>query len=1364
MGINCPNKNTPEWIMLVEQVGEDMAMLTYLQHGQSLPEIKSLSKTKRELLFRPNEERLERIYSNIKNYNRRNGTSHYIIKTKSYGNTFDLELKLNYLPVNVEKQRQKKAESNLVYKIDNIDIQSFTEQYPTNDVKDIYENPILSFDSNIEAIDSEGNIVHPDNVYENEEDYLIVSAKDQVTQAEKLRRNKIQSEVVQTKDQLSKATDSFVIRNLLSRLEQLSKQLSTAEQRVIATDSVNTFENVLLFADSQLKEVENLLSKESISADNILFAQRIINLWRKAGDFSGNSNEHIILDQDEVNSPDIKNEFRLRGNLAEDLESRLNPIREDHIISFVRKYTNENMTKDQIFSYLKDSSKLSALTLNLGRNEDLMLQALYSGIESANIKARTEANNIWEKFDQLTSKVLPKLKKMNSSGNPWRVFEQLSKSGKGTGKLLHRFSTEFFNTINDLKFNAFQKRDSKTGEIKISKPDIEKYYKWLNDNTISFDARKLFNDEQLNNNHFNNKFLFNNKFNENDKLKHINELKSQLGQKGYDFYYDKVKEKIEKFKLDREVIWDSIDLKNLTSEEKEQQFEDWNKENSPFWGSELLENPSMRIKSDKKSFYQPNGINNYSYQVPKKIINGKVTNWYDSNFEKIENDNDLLEYYNNMLEVLKELKSFLPKDKQKLMGINDIPKMKASLIDNFSEKGMMMGIKPFWDAFQEMKTTTDLSTTEQNDIDPLTNQKNKQINIQFIEDTKQKINAIVRNKVIKYKLDNNIDPTKEILREFREDAQYQLSQENSFDLTKIMKAYSVMALGYKHKSFIEPHVKMVDQAFRSKQEIVTNKAGIAKTQDGKIITQEGLANLKSQLDFYLDTNYWSIGGRKVEGVTKKKAYTSKDKEKLKELEELKEKSVNEEDINHLQDQIDKLGGVITGSAIGDTALKFMTYRGLAYNIGSAFSNLGFGVISNIIQSADAREFSTSQMRKAYLLSINSIGKNITFDKWEGVNQNALKIRTLIDKWDLLKTSNKELYDTSNKSSVVKGLGRFGPMSLQERSEYLNYSPVMIATMLNIKAKDDQGNEINLWDAYDVNGSLKEGYSSDLEETKLVLKIKRIIEMSHGDYNNSLQIKQTIGGRALSQFRTWMFEGFASRFESEKEDVILGYGKETPYIRKGRYKSYTKGQLATAGATLGTTILPGLGTVIGAGTGLLVGKFFGMQTEESGLSDTLFALKQLARKLVFKKTQFDERFNETDSANMRKNMTELYVLMAVAGVALMITAIAGDDDEEKIPAANFLLNQMTRMHTDIAFYSNPLEFEKLTKSSVPIMQLITDSKEWFVDVSKLYDEDSDEDIFQSGPFKGQSKLLIHTGEIIPGSAQVIKTIRSVDKVY
>jgi hypothetical protein len=322
-------------------------------------------------------------------------------------------------------------------------------------------------------------------------------------------------------------------------------------------------------------------------------------------------------------------------------------------------------------------------------------------------------------------------------------------------------------------------------------------------------------------------------------------------------------------------------------------------------------------------------------------------------------------------------------------------------------------------------------------------------------------------------------------------------------------------------------------------------------------------------------------------------------------------------------------------------------------------------------------------------------------------------------------------------------------------------------MLGFKAKDPNGKEVTLWDAYDTKtGELKEGYTSDIDETKMVQKIKRIIEMNHGDYNNPLPVKATIAGRVLTQFRTWMFEGFAERFQAadNNPDYALSYGLDDPYIRKGRYRSYSAGQLVTAGATLGSAFLPGIGTAIGAGAGYLGGKLFGLEANKNTLSDIFFTLKQLLRKLMFRPTQFQDRFNASDAANMRKNMTELYFIMALTGLGLLFRGLSGDDDEDEALVTNFLLNQTIRLQTDIGFYTNPLEFEKLTKTAMPAASLLQEVKTLFSDVANHFGEDAeDKTVFESGPFKGSSKFKIHAGQLLPGAAQGIRLYKSMTKV-
>jgi hypothetical protein len=1385
MSLACPLKSGKEWKMLVAQVGETLASLSYVNNGLQIPDVRPTSEIKKAVGFKEYTEDFSNIAQRIQKYNKTHNTSHYFEYTKAYGNTFKLEMKYNYLPVNIEKQRQRfEARGYQDYNVPGFVPNAFEYFYPGNQAVVQAESKFFSeqlAQSKVINNPRANEFVYNGDVYASREDAelarkqdlgsddLIAAAENEVVQAEKVRKEKLYSNILKERANLANANTADEQKVILKRLESLTEVYNESEKREILAKNISAFEDIEVFGKNQLKEIKTLLSKPAVSADDVYYAQRILNLWKKAGDFSIQPDEHIFLDEDEFNTPEIREIFRALASTAQDLQSIVTKIRRDHTTDFVRTTTGDGkLSQEDIFKAIKDTHKIASETLNVGRLKVPILQAGFMAVERATIQAQQEASKMWGDLDKLTEKVLKK------TGNTYNIFKQVTENGEETARHVHRFSNEFFETRNQLLKNAFWSKDSK-GEVRRDKDQIKAFFDWTNKNTISFDPRILSEDIGLDDGTMPAKFLYDRvKYSEEDRQKHISDLKFHLGEKGYEYYKARVERKLEKFRLRREAIYEKSQMEaGLSQDEKDALFVTWLREHSPYWGMDMLENPSSR-KKGPNSYYEPKGVREYVEQVPRRTIDGTATKWYDKNFEKIEADEDLLAYYNYMMETLNTLRYMLPEQKRALMGVGVLPTIEKSLMDVFNEKGLMMGIVPFWDKMKQLQTTSDLSTTIYKDIDPLTGNIQKDIQLQYIQDTDARVSSLVREMAIRHKQETGKPADNKKMQEFRREARDIISKQQSWDLTKILKAYSLTVLAYKHKSAIEPELRLLNQEIQDLQEVEINKANQVQTDpNGKIVSnKQGLVNLKDAWEFFFDSQYLGISKRKVEGVSKTKSYTTAEKKKKEELEELLSKETDDKNKEFLQSQIDSLGGFRTASGTGDAVLKLNTLKGLGWNFGSAFSNIGFGGISNIIQGADGRDYSMKNLRRAYMLSLNSIGRNLSADiLFNDPNGTATKIRSLMDKWDLLQTSNKELYDTSQKSSFNK-LRRFGPYTLQERSEYLNQAPIMIAVMMddNFKAKDQDGNEVSLWDAYGPNGKLKEGYTTDVDEVRLIQKIKKIIEMNHGDYNNALKVKTTFMGRALSQFRTWMFEGFANRFESGTKsdgtpnvDYALSYGLSEPYIRKGRYRSYTKGQLTTTGAALGSMLLPGIGTAVGAGAGYLVGKFAGLETSENALSDTLFTLKQLARKLMFKSTKFQDRFDATDAANMRKNMTELYMMMGLMGLVLLLKGMVDDDDEKDSMVTNFLLNQTIRLRTDIGFYTNPLEAEKLTKTALPMAGMVQDISELFSDIT-AHLNDEDDDIFQSGPFKGTPKWLIHAGELIPGPAQGIKLYRTSNTVF
>ena len=127
----CANTNSKEWKMLVSQTGEELAHLAFVANNYQIPDVKSISEIKKEIGFKSKVENFAGIASKLRKFNQRNGTSHYFTFKRAWGNTFELTLKYNYLPVNLEKQRQREAaKGDPLYMVTNFDPVGFNQMYP----------------------------------------------------------------------------------------------------------------------------------------------------------------------------------------------------------------------------------------------------------------------------------------------------------------------------------------------------------------------------------------------------------------------------------------------------------------------------------------------------------------------------------------------------------------------------------------------------------------------------------------------------------------------------------------------------------------------------------------------------------------------------------------------------------------------------------------------------------------------------------------------------------------------------------------------------------------------------------------------------------------------------------------------------------------------------------------------------------------------------------------------------------------------------------------------------------------------------------------------------------------------------------
>ncbi len=123
---NCPNKNSKEWKLLVSQTNEDLAYTTWMAHGEAMPKsLKSTSTIKNELGITNNMSSLQvkLMAKRLANYNNVNKTSHSF-KPYQIGKAdlYNVDLKVNYLPKQVEKERLDSYSSVSEYEKDLFDM------------------------------------------------------------------------------------------------------------------------------------------------------------------------------------------------------------------------------------------------------------------------------------------------------------------------------------------------------------------------------------------------------------------------------------------------------------------------------------------------------------------------------------------------------------------------------------------------------------------------------------------------------------------------------------------------------------------------------------------------------------------------------------------------------------------------------------------------------------------------------------------------------------------------------------------------------------------------------------------------------------------------------------------------------------------------------------------------------------------------------------------------------------------------------------------------------------------------------------------------------------------------------------------
>ena len=1470
---NCPMKSHPDWRMLVNQVGEEEAYRAYMAHGNTIPTVIPRGDIKQALGVTRSVYSLQQkinIAKRVEKFNAINNTSHFVKFTQiGQSESYNAELQVSYIPVRFKAKHDDLFSKDYIKNaINTVD----TQKEPLSVVGSEQEYGYFNEEGDYlphESPKSYGPDLYSPTTVNSEADDLFAGYQDQPMTEEQVRATEFDfigsfsedsfnnhnfsprfKELIKVKqrdasrvwkqilllENRMKDTDNAVKREaMIQQRESLRESLTGIKDSITELRTIHAVEGLTKFAEEDLGVVDDVTGKRTksgrvdrlltkndegkynLSDDDLEWLHDTISLWTKAGDFS-DPKRHLFWSEMEIQGGLNENEamtaimsdFAKWGNIAD----KANALLTEAYIQRVEGLLTEKLNSETVLeTEKKDIAWMAKNLLSIDHIDDAAIQLLHKINQDANIIAIEETRGKMAELDEL-------MKKIGFVNYEMFAQTQSNSDNRQTGNLVIRHTQEYtdkissFREMRDRKMSGlwYSRAVSKqTGKEYFQKVNAinRTYYKNLQATSIMVDVRKLFPDETLYKGTYSAQVI----------EAHKAELRKSLGEAGYNEAVEEARQKVEEYKQDLaeiEALYkDNPDVQNTYAINK---IALWKHENSPY--------------EEAHSFYASNQNNTeesisthsgkFSTLIARRFNSAnKETDYYDSKYEKIMSDPNMKQLYEFTMGLMKDLRLYLPTDKYNILTPNYLPTITLDALEQYHRDGMMSTAETLWNNFKQFAREKDFDPEESAYHDPSTQKKDYKVQAHFITDNSAEIKSYVERKEMEFQLSHlgtGLNVSEQDRAEWRKDITDQTAKRKSYNLPKVLKAFTMMATMYKHKSAVAVSMKSAYNFLMSTTEPVSGGQKKAVKSGGRQNTIESVENFL-QNAFGYSTKSTDKEADQVKRHTGT-LNTPEEKEAIAQLMVLKnqnekafeDKSITFADYANRRDAIDRqinsMSYNISKRGIGDMVVRYCQITNMGWNLNSAIANVGFGFISNMIEASDGRLFTIEDMRKAIRLTLSTTGARGLRSSMGMDNYAGRKIHNLAEKFDLLKESRNEFYSRAKNQTWTDDLGKASkylkPYEMQSSGEYFNQVPIMISMLLHeqITSKDDK--IVNLWEALDDKGNLLEAFKTEANEQEfgsmatgkrlrdLKSQMDEVIQFAHGNYdrlNSPIMVSNTVFGKMAVQFRIWALMGFYSRFGEEKPYRVSGI------VRKGRYRSYTKGTLGSglgaAGTVMGAAFGPlgmlvgaGIGTGLGVLGGMVAHKYSGSAEYETGMSsmqEAWLMSKMLLRKMVPFKGAFGMKsggeafdqagFSEVDAANLRRNLQELVLLVGINTLGLILSyglKLLPDDDEAKLSdtargiayskSSFFLLiNLMSRLQTDVMFYTDPMQMQKLNKNFLPIFSFIDDLGGLIVAIQKSW---SGDDMVLSGPFKGQYRISSSAMKLIPFSKQIQRYTKSI----
>lgn len=1306
------------------------------------------------------------------------------------------------------------------------------------------------------------------------------------------------------KSLISKETDKKSITEKTKLLEQIQNRVNTLEQEIHneKNSGETTLEKFKFQSAREFERLKELLNPNNSFLDNfenLNEAKRILNFYKALEltkgriDLNKNPiNTHPFFNLDEIlddnGKPILPQELvDLFNNLSKDFKE-LEKTYDDRQKQLLESIFNANpkvkklygeLGYDKITEGLDDVNLIDMYIMDIDKNifskTNLIPQVALEIIQDF----EAESNSKHKKFEEKLNAALPKAEKalarLNKNllpsginGNSFDIFYQQT-LGRLIPRVVTRYSQKYYDDLSTVmyKFKTAMLDAQGYGNDQLNsdgdearKKAIRNAYldkkKWFRENTMMFDVRKLPEIQQM--------FPEFSVLFEDDGGQHKQELIDEIGEIGYREELEKQVQELKKYiawrdstqemYLEQIGVDSVVDLSNEQIEELKLVIAEQN----PFYASE-------NFYTDTNITVGKNIVRhtmNYNVTIPRKnlasvqrtsdnkinIVSTKESSgYYDSNYQIIESDKDLKNFYDIIKTRMDQISDTFPVEVKENLFSNSLPSVRKGIEEIYADPNISFLQKisnVFKSWYEQIKAGFGVNIKDPvtfENLDVVTNRANPKVDSSFLNNNKEriqekynielkKVNNLLKNAGLPLRLNRytelpttalpyplltelskklNIPATyKAFESKFGKtikpaDIIYKLTladtlEQNSTNLPKVIKYYSIMAAEYEARQQALPLINTLKEHYSQIKSFAKSGSNeIMRDAQGNI-QYAGLRNRAN-------TKFESWFNRVVLGNFEPKAFginksTLEEKEGIKnrmkaffkgrilneeerklrkDLNDLIRQETDPEEREKLIKQREKLGKELAASAAIDNLLNYIRYLGLGWKLPSMITNFMEGQIANMTIAASGDYFAPGQIYRANTILKHSMMKNASLGYY--ATPAAKKLRNVIDRFDLLQDSTNELQKASVKTPL-NNLDYISPYMGNKRVEYLNQSPLVVAIMLDTEIIGKNGQKGNLWDALNPDGSVKpefatrenieaweQGKGDTYKEFKK--KVSNAIVMAHGNYDKlrGLMAKETVAGKALLMFKTWMGSQLYQRLAVEQDSLSVGGGVKG---YKGRYLSHTKASASLHGATAGFLFAGPMGALVGGGFSLALASYRGKVKSNSemkegvigSLKEATFLLKGIARKMagfpintLFGKEVLQEypnynslkssNFTERDVKNMKGLINEISLLLAFAGLSMAIKAMLWDDDDEdddpRRQQHNVLMNYVNQL---IGSSTSYLYLPEIYNSLIGTSGLFTFCNQVSKVVTDLEEYVEGNDISTRGANAGESKLLKSVGKV------------------